>query len=100
MAVLIVTTEESGVDKYSQELAERLDVKQIISPRYMSLKEVFRLSKLIRNEPDIVHLPNQNFARFCFLRKKPYVVTVHDVIRFYLHFEPERTVERLLLRLS
>ncbi len=98
MAVLIVTTEESGVDKYSQELAERLDVKQIISPRYMSLKEVFRISKLIRNEPDIVHLPNQNFARFCFLRKKPYVVTVHDVIRFYLRFEPERTVERLLLR--
>lgn len=100
MTVLIVTTEVSGVDKYSQELAERLDVKQIISPRYMSLKEVFRLSKLIRNEPDIVHMPNQNFARFCFLRKKPYVVTVHDVIRFYLHFEPERTMERLLLRLD
>ncbi len=41
MPILIVTTEESGVDKYSQELAERLDVKQIISPRYMSLKDVF-----------------------------------------------------------
>jgi len=100
MPILIVTTEESGVDKYSQELAERLNVKQIISPRYMSLKEGFRLSKLIRNEHDIVHLPNQNFARFCFLRKKPYVVTVHDVVRFYLHFEPESIVERLLLRLD
>jgi hypothetical protein len=29
MPILIVTTEESGVDKYSQELAERLDVNQV-----------------------------------------------------------------------
>jgi len=98
MPVLIVTTEESGIDKYSQELAERLGVKQIVTPRYMPLNEVFQLSKLIRNEPDTVHLPNQNFARFAFLRKKPYIVTVHDVIRFYLRFEPESILERLLLR--
>jgi hypothetical protein len=30
MPILIVTTEESGVDKYSQELAERLDVSRLL----------------------------------------------------------------------
>jgi glycosyltransferase involved in cell wall biosynthesis len=100
MATLIVTTEESGVDKYSQEIAERLNTKQIFSPRYISLKGFFHLSKLISKENDIVHIPNQNFARFCFLRSKPYIVTVHDIIRFYLHFEPERPIEKLLLYLD
>jgi hypothetical protein len=31
MLVLIVTTEKSGVDKYSQELAKRLDVKKKVA---------------------------------------------------------------------
>ena len=100
MPVLIVTTEESGVDKYSQELAERLGVKQHATPRYLSFTEVFRLSRLIQKEPDIVHLPNQNFARFAVLRKNPYIVTVHDVVRFYLRFDPETFVEKFWLKLD
>ena len=100
MPVLIVTTEESGVDKYSHELAERLDVKQFATPRYLSFTEAFRLSRLIRSETDIVHLPNQNFARFAFLRKNPYIVTVHDVIRFYFRFDPERLSEKFWLKID
>ncbi len=98
MTVLIVTTEESGVDRYSQEIAQRVGVKQIAASRYVSLMESFRLSKLIASEPDVVHLPNQNFARFALFRKNPYIVTVHDLIRFYFHFDPEKIIERILLR--
>jgi len=100
MPVLIVTTEESGVDKYSQEIAERLGVKQMATSRYLSLIDGYRLSGMIRDEPDIVHLPNQNFGRFALFRKNPYIVTVHDLIRFYFHFDPEKIGERMLLKLD
>jgi len=100
MPVLIVTTEESGIDKYSQELAERLGAKQIATKRYMSTMEAYRLSMLIRDEPDIVHLPNQNFARFAIFRKNPYIITVHDLVRFYHRFDPETITEKILLRLD
>ena len=98
MTVLIVTTEESGVDKYSQEVAARLGIKQVVTSRYLSLVESYRLARLVASEPDIVHLPNQNFARFAFFRKYPYIVTVHDLIRFYFRFDPEKITERILLR--
>lgn len=100
MPVLVVTTEESGLDKYSQELAERLQVKQVAVSRYMSFRQAYRLSKVIRDEPDIVHLPNHHFARLAFRRKNPYIVTVHDLVRFYLRFDPERLLERIWLRLD
>lgn len=100
MPVLIITTEESGVDKYSQELAERLNVKQILTSRYLSFREGYRLSRLIRDEPDIVHLPNHHFARFALFRKNPYIVTVHDLVRFYFPFDPEKLSERISLKLD
>ena len=100
MPVLVVTTEESGLDKYSQELAQRLGVKQIVTSRYLSTIEGLRLAGVIRNEPDIIHLPNHHFARFAFLRKNPYIVTVHDLVRFYFPFEPEKFTERLWLKLD
>ncbi|MFC1932145.1 glycosyltransferase family 4 protein [Chloroflexota bacterium] len=100
MPVLIVTTEESGVDKYSQEIAERLGAKQIATSRYLSLTEGIQLSRLICSEPDMVHLPNQNFARFAIFRKNPYIVTVHDLVRFYRRLDQETIMEKILLRLD
>ena len=100
MVVLIVTSEKSGVDKYSQELAKRLDVKKVESRRYLSLIEAYRLSRLIRSQDDIVHLPNQNFARFALFIKNPYIVTVHDLIRFSLGFAQETITEKILLKLD
>ncbi len=100
MPVLFVTKEKSGVDKYSQEIAKRLDVKKIESQRYLSLKEGYRLSKLVRSQDDIVHLSNQNFARFALFTKNPYIVTVHDVIRFCFDFAKETISERILLKLD
>ena len=100
MPVLIVTTEKSGLDRYSQEIARRLDVKKIESRRYLSLIEAYRLERLIRSQDDIVHLPNQNFARFALFIKNPYIVTVHDLIRFSLGFAQETIAEKILLKLD
>ncbi|UCH42709.1 MAG: glycosyltransferase family 4 protein [Dehalococcoidales bacterium] len=100
MAVLIVTTEKSGIDKYSQELGKRLDIKQIQTRRYLSLAEGFRLERLVRRQDDIVHLPNQNFARYAMYSRNPFIVTVHDMIRFCFGFDQETVTEKLMLKLD
>ena len=100
MPVLIVTIETSGVDRYSQELGKRLDVRKIESRRYLSLAESYRLARLVESQDDIVHLPNQNFARYALRTKNPFVVTVHDLIRFCFDFSRETITERILLKLD
>lgn len=100
MPVLIVTTEKSGVDKYSQEIAKRLDVRKVESRRYLSLTEAYRLSRLIGSQDDIVHLPNQNFTRYTLFIKNPFIVTVHDLIRFCFDFDKETITEKILLKLD
>lgn len=100
MPVIIVTSEKSGVDRYSQEIAKRLDARKIESRRYLSLREAYQLSKLIRRQNDIVHLPNQNFARYALFSKNPFIVTVHDMIRFFFGFAKETPTEKILLKLD
>ena len=100
MPVLIVTNEKSGVDKYSQEIAKRLNVKIVESKRYLSLIEAYRLSRLIRGEGDVIHLPNQNFARYALFLKNPFIVTVHDLVRTCFRFGGETVIERILLKLD
>jgi glycosyltransferase involved in cell wall biosynthesis len=100
MPLLVVTTEKSGVDKYSQELARRLDVKTVESRRYLSLIEGYQLSKLLGNQDDIIHLPNQNFARYGLLVNNLYIVTVHDLVRLCFGFTREPISERIMLKLD
>jgi len=100
VTVLIVTSEKSGVDKYSQELAKRLDVKKIESRRYLSLTEAYRLARLISRQGDVVHLPNQHFARYALFLKTPFIVTVHDLVRLCFGFAKEPITERILLNLD
>ncbi len=100
MPVLIVTNEKSGVDRYSQEIDKRLDVKKVETGRYLSLIEAYHLSRLISRQDDIVHLPNQNFARYALFLKSPFIVTVHDLIRNYFGFAKETITERILLKLD
>ncbi|MBA7700736.1 D-inositol-3-phosphate glycosyltransferase [subsurface metagenome] len=100
MIVLIVTDEKSGVDRYSQEMAKRLNVKKIEGRRYLSLIEAYQLSRLIRRQGDIIHLPNQNFARYALFLNNPFIVTVHDVVRFCFGFDRETIIERILLKLD
>ena len=100
MTVLVVTTEKSGLDTYSQEIAKRLDVKKVESRRYLSLREAYRLARLISSQGDIVHLPNQDFARYALFLKNPFIVTVHDLIRSCFPFSRDRVTERILLKLD
>ena len=100
MPLLIVTTEKSGVDRYSQEIAQRLDVRTIESRRYLSLTEAYRLSRLLGSQDDIIHLTNQNFARYALLVKNLYIVTVHDLVRLCFGFTTETISERILLKLD
>ena len=100
MPILIVTSEKSGVDRYSQEIAKRLDVKMIEARRYLSLIEAYRLSRLLRSECDVVHLPNQNFARYALFLKNPFIVTVHDLVRLCFGLTKETISERVLLKLD
>jgi len=97
LPTLVVTLEQAGVDKYSQELAKILPVKTIESGRYLSLLQAYRLTGLITKEKGIIHLPNQNFARYALFRRNPFIITVHDLIRFRFHFDPETPLERILL---
>jgi glycosyltransferase involved in cell wall biosynthesis len=98
--VLIVTSENSGVDKYSQEIAKRLGIKTIDTRRYLSVTEAYRLSRLIGRQGDIVHLPNQNFARYALFLRSPFIVTVHDLVRSCFGFARETLSEKALLKLD
>ena len=100
MAVLIVTNEKYGIDRYSQEIAKRLNVKKIESQRYLSWLEAYRLGRLIGGQGDIVHLPGQDFARYALFVKKPFIVTVHDLVRSCFSFSRETIAERILLKLD
>lgn len=100
MPVLVVTTEKSGLDKYSQEIAKRLDVKTVESRRYLSLIESYRLARMIQGLNDLVHLPNQDFARYAIFLKNPFIVTVHDVVRSCFGFAKETIREKVLLKLD
>ncbi len=97
---MLVTNELAGVDKYSQEIAKRLPVRRIESRRYLSAGAAYRLTSLVTREPDVIHLPNQNFARYAVVRRRPFIVTVHDLIRFRFPFDRESLAERMLLRLD
>ncbi len=97
---MLVTNELAGVDKYSQEIAKRLPVRQIESRRYLSAGDAYRLVGVVTREQDVIHLPNQNFARFALRNKNPFIVTVHDLISIFFDFDKETTTEKILLKLD
>ena len=100
MKVLVVTGEEAGVDKYSQEIAKRLDVKKVTTRRYLSLAGAYQLVRSIRSQGSIVHLPNQHFARYALFLNQPFIVTVHDLARCCFNFDRETIGEKILLNLD
>ena len=101
MVLLIVTTEKSGLDKYSQELAKRINVRTISTGRYSFPRDTRHFLKKVQTSEDIiVHFPNQHFARYAiYLQKKP-IITVHDVARLCFDFDGEPAKERSLLDLD
>jgi len=100
MAVLVVTTEKSGIDRYSQEIAKRIKTEKIETPRYFSLREAYSFARKVGILDDVVHLTNQHFARYSPFIKRPFLITVHDLVRCCFRFERETIMECILLKLD
>jgi len=107
MITLVVTTGSGAMDTYAQKLAERLDVPKVYTDVYQRIRERFNISwlskgaletilgdwnfvKTLNKLKGIVHLPNQHFGRDGNFLKVPYIITVHDLIR-YLDFKGHGT---------
>ena len=100
MVTLVVTVGSGSLDMYSQKLAQRLDVPKFYTDIYQRIAESFNISwlslaalraiqsnrKFIR-QPNklsgIVHLPNQQLGRYGNFLKIPYIITIHDLIRYF-----------------
>src|SRR5687767_808753 len=95
----VVTTGHGSMDLYSQRLARHIGAPVLASDIYARSARHFGLSfagrealgaaraerrfvRQLRRLDGPVHLPNQHLARFGPLSGRPYVVTVHDLIRW------------------
>ncbi len=87
------------MDSYSQKLAENLDIPKAHTDIYQGIREELNISWFSREAlkaiprdwnftrrlnklKDIIHLPNQHFGRYGNFLKGPYIITVHDLIRY------------------
>ena len=87
---LIVTTGVSALDKYSQEIGKRLEVdKVMIKPparwRDTTLRDAYHFIRIMRKGGrKLLHLPNQHVGRYAIFCSCPFILTIHDLIRFYI----------------
>jgi len=87
------------MDLYSQKLAENLDIPKTYTDVYQRIREELSISWFSREAlkaiprdwnftrrlnklKGIIHLPNQHFGRYGNFLKIPYIITVHDLIRY------------------
>ncbi len=98
--ILVTTTGGGSLDRYSQELASRLDVPKLETDVYQSIAEQFNIPlaspaavraltgdigfiRQLRSIDQPVHLPNHHLGRYGRFLAVPYVITVHDLIRYF-----------------
>ena len=86
---LVVSTEHSGIDRYSQELAKRLPVSPIHTTRYGSMCQHLRLGWALRRNRHGIHFSNHHLGRWVSWVTPPCVVTVHDLVRLAFPHAPE-----------
>ena len=86
---LVVSTEHSGIDRYSQELAKRLPVSPIYTTRYGSMRQHLRFGRDLVRARHAVHFSNQHLGRWVSWLNQPCVVTVHDLVRLAFPHAPE-----------
>ena len=98
--IIVVTTEQGGFDRCSQELAKRLGVKEFRTKRYFVGKEEDELIEKLGQLEGRVHITNQNFARYAGFLKAPFLVTVHDLIRNFHDFDGEKPSDLAMLRVD
>lgn len=98
MTVLICTTENSGIDRYSQELARLLPVTVVRTGRYnLELDGRWLVDKL-KTLDQTVHYTNQHFGRISLRAGLPAIVTVHDLERISFPFSPQNVLEEANLK--
>ena len=97
---LVVSTEGSGIDRYSQELAKRLPVSTLSTGRYQSIQQTIWLAKQFALLKQPVHLPNQHFGRWVPWLNHPSIVTVHDLVRLAFPFAKEGWMSAMGLALD
>jgi glycosyltransferase involved in cell wall biosynthesis len=100
MVTLVVTQGSGSLNSYSQKLAQKLDVPKVYTDIYQRVGERFNISwlskealeaipedwsfiKTLNKLNGIVHLPNQHLGRYGNFLKMPYIITVHDLIRYF-----------------
>jgi len=99
--MILVTTIGSGsMDTYAQKLAEHLDVPKLYTDIYQQVAELLNVSPLsptaaravwqdlrfiqrLRRVSEPLHLPNHHLGRYGRFVPVPYVITVHDLIRYF-----------------
>jgi glycosyltransferase involved in cell wall biosynthesis len=99
--MLLVTTIGGGsMDIYAQHLGEHLPVPKLFTDVYQQVAELFNVPLLsrtaaraawqdagfirtLRQVREPLHLPNHHLGRYGRFLSVPYVVTVHDLIRYF-----------------
>ncbi len=96
----VVTIGYGSMDLYSRKLALHLRVPKLFSDIYQRVAELFnvplvsctslrsiwedlRFLRLLRRLGDSVHFPNHHMGRYALFLGRPYVITVHDLIRYF-----------------
>ena len=97
---LVVSTEHSGIDRYSQELAKRLPVSPIHTTRYGSMRQHLRLGWDLMRAQQAVHFSNHHLGRWICWLTQPCVVTVHDLVRLAFPHAPEDRMAAIGLALD
>src|SRR3954447_17554859 len=122
-SIFVVTSGSGSLDLYSQRLAEDLVADKLVidvgrrsgdglNPPLFSTSAVARvlsdwqIVRSLRRAGSLVHLPNHHLARYGPFLSSPYVVTVHDLIRWFdvppeaPLISPQNVRDRLHLKLD
>jgi len=108
--LFVVTIGNGSMDTYAYKLAERLDVPIVCTDIYQKLRQSrniswlspraikttwhnWRFVRMLNKLGDSVHLPNHHLGRYGNFLKVPYIITVHDLIR-YFDMDGEETLIR------
>ncbi len=98
--ILVVTTGSGSLDMYAHKLSENLGVPLLLSDIRDKITRDFNISwwsrkavstlwydwclvRTLNRLRDIVHLPNHHLGRYGNFLRVPYIITVHDLIRYF-----------------
>jgi glycosyltransferase involved in cell wall biosynthesis len=98
--LLVVTIGNGSMDTYAYKLAEKLDVPVVCTDIYQKFRQSrniswlspraikatwhdWRFVRMLNKLGDSVHLPNHHLGRYGNSLRVPYIITVHDLIRYF-----------------